>query len=262
MRTLYEASNAVEAHMLADLLGQQGISAQIRGSHLEGAAGGLPAIGLVRLVVDEQDFANARAVIEQWEATEVPRTPIEKKNPPQYRGIKGFALGLLIGIGGMYGTYKIPASVNKIDNEKWTYASNGMPLKFERDRNFDGKVDYVQHYDSSGQIESSEEDNDFNGTFETKTFFRNNSAEFVDMDTDGDGYPDVRIYYKHDVAESIQYINPSTGLPLRVEHLRLGTLLTFADIDSNKDGKLDTRLTYTPLGEVATTQPIAAEAAR
>jgi hypothetical protein len=37
MKTVYEALNIVEAHMLADLLKQEGYSVQIQGEHLIGA---------------------------------------------------------------------------------------------------------------------------------------------------------------------------------------------------------------------------------
>jgi hypothetical protein len=39
-----------------------------------------------------------------------------------------------------------------------------------------------------------------------------------------------------------------TGLPLRVETLRLGKIV-HADIDFDRDGKLDRRVTYSATGE-------------
>jgi CheY-like chemotaxis protein len=55
MKTLYEPSNAIEAHMLQDLLQQEGISTRIQGAYLQGAVGELPASGLVHLVVEDDD---------------------------------------------------------------------------------------------------------------------------------------------------------------------------------------------------------------
>jgi hypothetical protein len=68
MRTLYEASSAVEAHLLKDLLAQEGVPASIHGEFLQGAMGELPAAGLVRLMVADEHYAAGRAVIERWEA--------------------------------------------------------------------------------------------------------------------------------------------------------------------------------------------------
>jgi hypothetical protein len=68
MRTLYEASSAVEAHLLKDLLAQEGVPASIHGEFLQGAMGELPAAGLVRLMVADEHYAAGRALIERWEA--------------------------------------------------------------------------------------------------------------------------------------------------------------------------------------------------
>lgn len=262
MKTLYEAANAAEAHMLADLLKQQGITADIHGEHLQGAVGGLQAIGLVRVVVNEQDFASARTVVENWEATETDQQPTVIHAPPKHKGVKGFVLGLLIGVVGMYGFYRTPYTVEGTDynrdgqlDDKWTYALTGKPLKLEADRNLDRKIDLVAHYDLRGEVASSESDDDFNGSFETKTLHRNGNPASAETDTDGDGYPDLRTRYEHGVVKTNTFVKPTTGMPLRVEHIQLGKIL-FVDSDSDDDGQLDTRLTYTPLGEVATRQAI------
>jgi len=70
MRTLYEAANAIEAHILQDVLRQEGFSPFIHGEYLQGAMGELPAAGLVRLVIAEDEYVRARAVIEAWESAE------------------------------------------------------------------------------------------------------------------------------------------------------------------------------------------------
>lgn len=261
MKTLYEAANAAEAHMLADLLRQQGIAAEIHGEHLQGAVGGLPALGLVRLVVDEHDFPRARAAIDQWESAETAQAPAVAAPAPRYRGFKGFVLGLALGIGGMYGAYRAPATVDGTDHnrdglldEKWTYALSGRPSMLEIDRNLDRKVDHIVHYDLRGQPQSSESDDDFDGVFETKSRYRDGNVVSSEADTDGDRYPDLRSHFQDGVLETVEYIKPSTGRPLRVEHFKLGKL-QFAEVDTDEDGRLDTRLVYNPLGEVSARQP-------
>ena len=68
MQTVYEASNAVEAHILQGYLAQEGIAVQVVGAYLQGGVGELPAHGLVRLLADEDDYERARAAILRWEA--------------------------------------------------------------------------------------------------------------------------------------------------------------------------------------------------
>lgn len=254
--------------MLVDLLKQQGITAEVQGAHLQGAVGGLPAMGLVRLVVDEQDFESARAAIQKWEAIEVDETPAIRHEPKRSKWYEGFLLGLAVGVAGMYAAYRTPATVDGTDynrdgvlEEKWTYTLNDRPYKMEADRNLDRKVDYIATYDLRGQIDMAESDDDFNGTFETKTHFREGNAVSAESDTDGDQYPDLRTYFKVGVLDSVAYIKPTTGLPVRIEHFILGKLL-FTDSDSDDDGKLDTRLTYSSLGEVATRKPVPDQATK
>jgi hypothetical protein len=67
----------------------------------------------------------------------------------------------------------------------------------------------------------------------------------------------LKTTYRHGVLASAEYINPYTGLPVRIEHYRLG-LLTTADVDVDKDGRLDTRYTYSPTVEVTHKQTIPA----
>lgn len=264
MKTLYEASSAVEAHMLIDVLRQQGLTAHVHGEALQGAMGELPAAGLVRLVVEDEDYPAARAAIERWEHTQVDLTPsasapmAARKAP----GLRGFVIGLAVGVAATYAVYRSPVTSEGIDHdrdglldEKWTYSPNGTPLKMEADRNLDKRIDYVARYDSRGLIESAGADDDFDGTFETRQRFRDGNLESSASDSDGDAYPDVRWHYAHGVLDTVEYLNPASGLPLRVEHYALGRLV-FADVDSQRGGSLDVRIRYTPQAEIASRQPL------
>lgn len=67
MHVAYEAENALDAHLIKNLLTQAGIAAQIRGEYLLGAMGELPAIGLVAVLVDAADLERARGLIADWQ---------------------------------------------------------------------------------------------------------------------------------------------------------------------------------------------------
>lgn len=256
MKTLYEASNAIEAHMLVDLLKQEEIEAHIQGEALQGAMGEIPANGLVRLVVAQESHAAARAVIDRWESTQVEATPRPARST-KAAGVRGLLLGLVIGVGATYAIYRAPATTDGVDydrdgllDEKVTYSPNGMPLKLEVDRNLDHKLDYIAHYDARGHLDSADSDDNFDGVFETKQWLKNGNVEMSLVDTDGDGYPDLRSTYTHGVVDTTEYINPASGKPVRVEHFVLG-ILKYADVDTDMDGTLDTRIKYTKLAEIA-----------
>lgn len=68
---LYQATNTLEAQMIVDVLAQTGISARIQGAYLQGGIGELQALGVVRVMVDTQDYPQARQVADAWDATPV-----------------------------------------------------------------------------------------------------------------------------------------------------------------------------------------------
>lgn len=264
MRTLYKASDGIEAQLLVDVLASEGIEARIEGEHLQGAIGELPAAGLVRLTVDEADHARARLVIERWEASAA-HSPPELANPRRKLswGFLGFWAGLVIGIGGSFLYFQAPATSDGVDyngdgvlDERFAYSAAGLLLKIESDRNFDDKVDSIIRYDRQGLIQSSEADDDFNGTMESRSRYWRGNAQTTEVDTDGDGTTDLRAHLFYGVVESVDTLNPTTGLPLRVEHFHLGKLIR-AEIDTNEDGQLDTRETYDWRGRMIGSESIA-----
>lgn len=183
MKTVYEASNAVEAHMIADLLQQEGIAAHVQGEHLQGAIGELPAAGLVRLMVDESEYEKARRLIQRWEAAQPDEKPVRQPEKGS-RLFGGLVLGFALGASLTYAFLRSPVTADGVDynrdgvlDEKWIFAPSGRPLRTEIDRNLDGKVDYVSKFDQRGMIESAESDDDFDGSFETRMRFRSGKAE-------------------------------------------------------------------------------------
>ena len=67
MKIVYDAANSIEAHLILGLLKQAGIEGSVSGEFLQGAMGELPAFGLVKVHVFEQDFSLAQEVVAQWQ---------------------------------------------------------------------------------------------------------------------------------------------------------------------------------------------------
>lgn len=115
MTPVYEAAHGVEAHMIADLLRQEGIAGLVQGEYLQGAVGGLPAAGLVRVVVDDGDYERARRIIDKWSAAQVQDEPAASPREMAMRW-PYFAAGLLLGafaahLGGLVATAQPQAEV-------------------------------------------------------------------------------------------------------------------------------------------------------
>lgn len=262
MKTLYEAANGIEAHMIVDLLVQEGISARTDGEYLQGAVGGLPATGIVRVMVDEDQYAAGRGVIDRWNATQPDETVARKpqKPPARWPYVVG---GLVIGIAATYAYVRTPISQYGVDHngdgvldDRWMYSAAGRFVRAETDRNLDGKVDMISHYDAKGLMVDSEADDDFDGTFEVRTRFRLGNAQVSTSDTDGDGFEDMRTTYVYGVVSTTEYLEPRSGRTLKIEHFRLGKI-THADVDVDADGLMDRRVTYDRLGEILKVDKIA-----
>lgn len=68
MKSVFDASSNIEAHLVMHQLQQAGIDARIEGEYLQGGIGELPAAGNIRVLVDSKDVDEARLVIAEWDA--------------------------------------------------------------------------------------------------------------------------------------------------------------------------------------------------
>lgn len=67
MIVIYQAQNSIDAHLLRGLLAQRGVQAGIAGEFLQGAAGELPAGGVISVMVAGEDSELARTVVREFE---------------------------------------------------------------------------------------------------------------------------------------------------------------------------------------------------
>lgn len=65
MRTVYEAANLIDAHLVRQALEAEGIPAFIRGEALIGGMGDLGVFGLVAVMVPEAAWPEARSLVEE-----------------------------------------------------------------------------------------------------------------------------------------------------------------------------------------------------
>lgn len=68
MITVYSANSTTDAHLIKNLLEQQGVSAYVAGHYLQGGLGELPVVNLIQVQVAEEDEAAALKVIADYEA--------------------------------------------------------------------------------------------------------------------------------------------------------------------------------------------------
>jgi len=93
--------------MILDLLQQQRISGRIEGEYLQGGVGGLQAMGLVRVLVSEADYAEAKKIINEWESIQPPLDSSKPEARPS-GGLMIFVMGVMVGAWIMYWLLKGP----------------------------------------------------------------------------------------------------------------------------------------------------------
>ncbi|HSD16936.1 MAG TPA: DUF2007 domain-containing protein [Thermomonas sp.] len=64
MRTVYEAANLIDAHLVRQALEAEGIPAFVRGEALTGGMGDLGVFGLLAVMVPGAAWAQARGLVE------------------------------------------------------------------------------------------------------------------------------------------------------------------------------------------------------
>ena len=66
MKIVYNASDAIEAQLMKNMLKQVDIDAFIHGDMLQGGIGELQAFGLVQVLVHDNDYYHAKQIIDDW----------------------------------------------------------------------------------------------------------------------------------------------------------------------------------------------------
>jgi len=68
VKIVYQAENIIDAHLVKNALDHAGIVAFVSGQYLTGAAGELPPMALVNVMVAEADWPAARPIAERIDA--------------------------------------------------------------------------------------------------------------------------------------------------------------------------------------------------
>ena len=249
MKKVYETSTALEAHMVKNLLENEGVYSRIDGEYLQGGVGELQAIGAIRVVVEEQDYPQARKIIDEWEALQPEEEKTQTQSTKTSSATNGFVLGVAITLAVVYLVFNSPATTEGIDynadgilDEKWTY-QNGRLKETTIDRNRDGKVDEVYSYDYSGILKTARFDKNFDGVFEAKMFYKDGNAVREEADTNSNGIVDHHTYFKNGILNTVEFIDERTGKIRKRQFYKLNKLVA-DDYDTNGDGVLDSHYEY------------------
>jgi hypothetical protein len=256
MKCAYEAANGVEAHMVANMLEQSGIEARVDGEHLASGIGDLPAVGLVRVMVDERDHGRAREIIANWEAQSPPDTIPE---PKRSYAPAWFLVGVAFTLALTQWLNRSTASGEGHDfnddgqlDQRFTYR-NGAISAIDGDANLDGRMDYRYEYDAKGLMVSSAQDANFDGKYERRLAFERGLPRLLSEDWDMDGSVDRRDEYRNGVLQTTMLFASNGNQPVKVLRFEHGVLVT-AEYDASGDGNADTFYRYDQFGEIVETK--------
>ena len=83
MQRIYEPQDLLEGEMLLGMLASEGVDAHLAGRHLLGGIGELPALGLLGLLVEDEEAERARRLIAAYNAA----APLPGEEPDGFPGV-------------------------------------------------------------------------------------------------------------------------------------------------------------------------------
>ncbi len=101
MKSVFETSTGLDAHMILNILMQEGISGRVEGEYLQGGIGELQAMNFIRVLVADNDYDRARQVIQAWEAIEPELENVKQEALPP-NSTMYFVIGVIAGAVIMY----------------------------------------------------------------------------------------------------------------------------------------------------------------
>ena len=120
---------------------------------------------------------------------------------------------------------------------------NGQYVESSFDRNFDGQLDYWNHFDSTGKRILSKADDNFDGVPDVTWNYTNGVLASSRLDTDFNGTPDVTHTFKHDLVVQSDWRPNGTNIITLRQLFRHG-VLTEESRDTNMDGSFDVTIRY------------------
>jgi hypothetical protein len=265
MKQVYSPADSAEAHMLVHMLGHAGIPAHIHGESLQLAVGDLPAGALLQLMVADEDYDQARALIVKWERDNAPSPAEPRTLYPVGVAIAAFIVGALGGwfinerieagqINFLNGAERIDTNGDGVDDLTYRYAPGGQyAVAMEADNNYDRRPDYALEYDALGLTRRHRTDRNFDGSYDEEGRYEDGLLVRVDVDTDGNGVPDVRNFYERGALKRSEQVDHAYGHVVRIDHF--GPFhVERAEVDLDRDGFLETVRTYDRFGEIADTE--------
>jgi hypothetical protein len=283
MKTLKTFSNLAEAGFAQSLLEAAGLHPSLADEQTGGSYSPIAVLGM-RLQVDESEYEHALRVLAEGldaepSASETGPSPMAgMATDPRAGGripwavfasvIVGFIVICFV-VGDKMRTRNRRLSTNTAgedvqtrDNnhdgkpdQSWFYSS-GKLIRYEADRDFDGRIDEWGVYGDDSSLVRTEVDRNKDGKPDHWYDYRGGLCVASRVDTDLNGIPDYFGTFKDDIfIEGDMRPNASSITTRR--QFYLNEFLHEEWVDENEDGKFDYRIEYDPFGKPSGHLPMA-----
>ena len=255
MKSVFEASTGIEAHMIKNLLDLNEVESEVFGEHLQGGIGDLQAVGIVRVMVADDDYEHAREIVQEWESSQPAPEPDSSYHTARRSGFGSALIGFILGCAVVVLLTQSAVDESGVDfngdgiqDQKWEYV-NDLIRSNKIDRNRDGEFDEIYEFDWRGNLTTGLLDNDFDGRSETECRFKTGNVSACRTDFDGDGFYESRESYSNGVLRTVSLYDSSSKKLKKKQYFDANRLVE-AEIDLNGDGELETRYEYDEFEEL------------
>ena len=241
---VYLATNIVEANMIIQFLEGHKIAAYVVEKEDSEKLGMQRPIGLVPIEVKVEDSEEAIAKIRYWkEDSDTKRIANSVPSKPKYRYILlGFIIGVVLTNIHYKRSYNFNNTIDQESQNSDGFYYDGTKIdRFENDLNGDGKIDEITYYNYEGQPKNVKSDYNFNGTFDTFSFYSGGMLSHMEVDANEDGNIDLRHYYKKRFWYKTEYYKK--GKVFKIETTD-GLITKEAKVDTDNDGILNKTIRY------------------
>ena len=265
MKTIRTFSNLADAGFASSLLEAAGIKALLADEQSFTIGYNLTAMGL-RLQVEDADVERAERVLENGPDAPVVEASTSEASADGRNGVPvglfaagALALGVLAfavfqlkerrGKTGVFShdqTYDYDCNRDGRADLFYVYR-NGQILSTKSDRNFDGRVDQWDFFNSDGFPQEGQRDQNFDGQVDEWATYENGNVAGSKSDTDFNGLADYFVTYQNGVPVREDIIPNESGNVARRSVYKDG-VVTEEWVDENRDGVFDYKILRDPFG--------------